>query len=137
MIKVLTIVLTFIMLLHNIGLSLAIHYCGGKVANINVGIVVKKGTCGMENNEKPCNHSNPQFKKYCCCDKLYQCKLKDNFRKPYLADFKIVKVTILAVINIIYQVFNSYSIASLILHNHSPPVLSPNFILIFYQVFRL
>lgn len=137
MIKILIISLSFLMLLHNIGFYIAIHYCGGKVADINMGIVVKKGTCGMENDEKPCNHADHQFKKYCCCDKLYQSKLKDNYKRTYLADFKIVNITILAVIHIIYQAFNSYSPASLILHNHSPPVLPPNFILILYQVFRL
>ena len=78
--RLLSISLAFLLLLSNMGLSIASHYCGGHKVLSELVIGSKKLNCGMKamvckNN----NHAPSIQKKHCCDNELLSLDSKDNF----------------------------------------------------------
>ena len=64
--KVISISLTFLMLTAMLHLSVATHFCGGKIAASKISLTGKLATCGMNDNEKNLPPSGSHYTSYCC-----------------------------------------------------------------------
>jgi hypothetical protein len=64
--KVISISLTFLMLTAMLHLSVATHYCGGKIAASKISLTGKLATCGMNDDEKNIPLTGSHYTSYCC-----------------------------------------------------------------------
>ncbi|MFH1320482.1 MAG: hypothetical protein ABII90_07505 [Bacteroidota bacterium] len=138
--KSLSIFFAFIILFSIMGFTVAVHYCGGNVAQVKVVIGDEKASCGMEtcvmeNGQELCNNST-HFTKNCCKDKLYRVQLKDDYLKTFIQKLNLSN-TFIAPFSIFSQAIPSHFPGISLIRNHSPPLLSNQSISILFQVFRL
>ena len=68
-----------LMLLAMLHLTVATHYCGGKVAASTVSLSGKLATCGMECSEKGLPLPGTNFTKHCCNDIVTFCGIDSNY----------------------------------------------------------
>jgi len=71
--------LALLMLTAMLHLTVATHYCGGKVAASTVSLSGKLVTCGMECSEKGLPLPGTNFTKHCCDDILTFCGIDSNY----------------------------------------------------------
>jgi hypothetical protein len=64
--KVISISLTFLMLTAMLHLSVATHYCGGKIATSKISLTGKLATCGMNYDEKNIPQTGSYYTTHCC-----------------------------------------------------------------------
>jgi hypothetical protein len=64
--KVISIAVTFIMLVALLHLSVATHYCGGKIAGSKISFSGKLASCGMVENHNDLPHPEAQISSHCC-----------------------------------------------------------------------
>jgi hypothetical protein len=64
--KVVSISLTFLMLTAMLHLSVATHFCAGKIAASKISLTGKLATCGMNDDEKNLPPSGSHYTTYCC-----------------------------------------------------------------------
>jgi hypothetical protein len=64
--KVISISLTFLVLTAMLHLSVATHYCGGKIAASKISLSGKLASCGMEDDEKDLPQTDSHFASHCC-----------------------------------------------------------------------
>lgn len=77
--KVISISLTFLMLIALLHFSIATHYCGGMVAASKISLSGKLATCGMEVAEKDSPKTGSHFNKHCCDNGLVFCGIISNY----------------------------------------------------------
>lgn len=67
--KLLSIALSFVLLVSQLGVSFATHYCGGKAVTSQVAIGTTILTCGMEQSHTDCSssESTQDFNTESCC----------------------------------------------------------------------
>ena len=75
--------LVFLMLTAMLHLTVATHYCGGKVAVSKVSLSGKLATCGMECSEKGSPLSGTNFTKHCCNDIVTFCGIDSNYTPSF------------------------------------------------------
>lgn len=98
------------------GISLNVHYCGGKVKHISLFYKNDKGCCGKK-----------KMSKKCCKDKIAYFKIKDNQQSNQSA--KIVSPTAFSIIGILPVIQNNFTLLHsqvIVFNYHSPPVLYDN-----------
>jgi hypothetical protein len=64
--KIISISLTFLILIATLHLSVATHYCGGNIAASRISLSGKFASCGMEDNDKDLPVSGSHFASHCC-----------------------------------------------------------------------
>jgi hypothetical protein len=64
--KAISISLTFLMLTAMLHLSVATHYCGGKIAASKISVTGKLATCGMNDVEKNIPQTGLHYTTHCC-----------------------------------------------------------------------
>lgn len=79
--------LALLLLLSVMNISIATHYCGGKVAAVKYSLTGVKASCGMEVNEEVVKET--QFTANCCEDEVSVYALKDDYR---LSSFQIKEI---------------------------------------------
>jgi hypothetical protein len=70
--KVISISLTFLLLIAVLHLSFATHYCGGTIAASKISLTGKLATCGMEDNVKDLPLTGLHLTTH-CCDNILVC----------------------------------------------------------------
>lgn len=65
--KLITILITALLLASGMQVTLDRHYCGGKLADVKISVTGKMASCGMEEAEHTCP-DHPIIKKECCED---------------------------------------------------------------------
>lgn len=85
--KILSILIASLLLLSVMHISIATHYCGGKVAAVKYSLTGVKASCGMEVNEDV--EKVTQFTANCCEDEVSVYALKDDYR---LSSFQIKEI---------------------------------------------
>lgn len=60
-------------------ISVATHYCGGKIAASTVSLTGKLANCGMENSENELPFPGIIFSEHCCDDILTLFETSDNY----------------------------------------------------------
>lgn len=84
--KAIAIFLTIIFMITNSGIVLAVHYCGGKMASVN--LIAKRHNCGC---------GNKAMKKSCCKDKTIQLKACEKIVNPSAFVFSGLHLVVLCV----------------------------------------
>ena len=114
--KFIFIFFSFFYLTSTSGISLNVHYCGGKIKHVSFYSSSEKNCCGKK-----------KMNKKCCKDKVAYFKIKDNhksnqFAKVTTPSFKFITPTLPTFC------FDCYvsPINASIQNNHSPPVLYDN-----------
>jgi hypothetical protein len=79
--KVLSIFLSMVLMLSLVHISVAMHYCGGKVYSSKVSLTGVLATCGMEVTDQSQLHHGTNLTKHCCDDFLTLYGI-DNFYTP-------------------------------------------------------
>jgi len=77
--KVISMSLVFLMIAAMLHFSVAIHYCGGKIAASKVSLTGKLANCGMEASEKELPLPGINFSKHCCDDVITTCGTDNNY----------------------------------------------------------
>jgi hypothetical protein len=77
--KVISISLVIMMIAAMLHLSVAIHYCSGKIAASKVSLTGRLANCGMEGSEKELLLPGISFSKHCCDDLISTCGTDCNF----------------------------------------------------------
>ena len=65
-----SIVMAVLVLLTGLHLSVASHFCHGKLAAVKISITAEKATCGMEDEAESSAPSGKFFKTHCCVNEL-------------------------------------------------------------------
>jgi hypothetical protein len=71
--------LVFLMITAMFHISVATHYCGGKIAASKVSLTGKLANCGMEGPEKELPLPGITFSKHCCDDVVTFCGIDNNY----------------------------------------------------------
>jgi len=123
--KTLIILFSFFYLSLTSGITLNLHYCGGKIKNISFFHTnSEEGCCGKKMKSKGC-----------CDEKTTIFKVKDNHQssdniKLVFNHFKVFDVAVPVLVSKIYIESNSYTV----LNYHAPPVLYDNPLYLKYRV---
>jgi hypothetical protein len=81
--KSVSIALVLIILTAMLNVSVAIHFCGGKVAASKVSLTGKLASCGMEGSEKKLPLSGTGFTTHCCDDVMTYCGTDSNYTPTF------------------------------------------------------
>ena len=94
--RLIAIVLSFFILGTNLGFSIGVHYCGGRIAESKLLITDHVLGCGMESDKKSCNASDASkvSKVPCCKDEIASIQLEEK------TDLKTQKVIVSQVITL-------------------------------------
>jgi hypothetical protein len=80
--KGISILFALIMILSVARITIATHYCGGKVADTKVSLSGKLASCGMESTEKSIPLSGNNLTKHCCEDQVIRIGTCNIFTSP-------------------------------------------------------
>lgn len=90
--SILTVMLVVAAMLH---ISVARHYCGGKLVASRISLSGEPATCGMEGEEGNCghDHNGDQIKSHCCDDVIISYSIDNNYTSAFktLAGFQLMK----------------------------------------------
>jgi len=84
--KVITILVSVILIASGMHISIDRHYCGGSLADVKISVTGKLASCGMEQAESSCSN-NPAFDQKCCEDQISLYGITSNYYPEY---FKII-----------------------------------------------
>ncbi|MEI6142083.1 MAG: hypothetical protein WCP85_22610 [Mariniphaga sp.] len=115
-----SIVMAVLVLLTGLHLSVASHYCHGKLAAVKISITGEKATCGMEDEAESSAPAGKFFKTHCCVNELATLAVDSSYSPStsLSIDFthKIVPVFATPVLEVVNE---------LVLVQYSYPILSP------------
>lgn len=126
--KIIAILLAYLYLQGNVGLSLVKHYCGEMLALQNIGLFTAKVSCGMERESKPlrqeasgCEKPKEIKKSDCCHNKVEHLQVDDSLKAPSLASVDFVPL-VLFLISFAFSGFRLPNITDEVaLSGFSPP----------------
>lgn len=78
-----SIALILLILTAMLNLSVATHYCGGKIAASKVSLTGKLASCGMAGSEKKLPLSGTSFTTHCCDDIVTYCGTDSNYTPSF------------------------------------------------------
>jgi hypothetical protein len=81
--------LTLIFLLSGMNVTVATHYCGGKVARVKFSLSGLTATCGMESDQSAAPSKECQIKTHCCYDEVMVYEVENLFSYS-VSDFKVL-----------------------------------------------
>jgi hypothetical protein len=86
--KGVSIAMVLLILTAMLNLSVATHYCGGKLVASKVSLTGKLANCGMESSEKRLPLSGTNFTNHCCDDVITSCGTSSNYTPsfPFIPD---------------------------------------------------
>ncbi len=77
--KIISISLTFIMLIALLHFSVASHYCGGMLTESRISLSGKLATCGMESTGNDQPMTGVQYTRHCCDNVLVFCGINGTY----------------------------------------------------------
>jgi hypothetical protein len=98
------------------GLTVSLHYCGGKLKEISfLNHENDKGCCGKK-----------KMSKNCCKDKITYFKVRDSHESSHLLKTPVPSYKITDIALPIFEHNFSESVSAIILNYHAPPVIYDN-----------
>jgi len=82
--KGLSILFVAVMLLSGAHVTIARHFCGGKVADTKVSLSGKLATCGMEESEESCPAHGTNIATHCCENQVNTIGFSFNYLPPII-----------------------------------------------------
>ncbi len=123
--KIIAISLALILLLSNMGFTLASHYCKGELASTSITLGTTATGCGMENNE-PCDaEQNSISETSCCTNQLQALSIGNDYNQTVEANDLNTQFIISFVYTFVinqYPETNTQSVYT----NYSPPPIQQN-----------
>ncbi len=133
--RIFSIIFAVVTIIGTLHFSLATHYCGGKVADIDFALGNAEASCGMENGAAPCEEKET-FGKNCCDDHILSFSGTDNYTfssaNPVISHLQIFFFEI--IVN--NWDFSIPALSKISYYFHSPPA-NYSSTLSFLQVFRI
>jgi len=125
--KIFAIFLALLVIITNLGITFATHYCSGKAVKTAISLGHDDISCGMAAMDSPCDDHSPlpAVKRSGCCENEFvQLKIADDYNTPVLVkaniDFPFVAAFITSYINL-YEI---EGLRQTRFFNYSPPLLS-------------
>lgn len=124
--KAIAIFLSFLVILTNVGITFASHYCGGKMVATAISLGEGNIGCGMEKNDSLCDELDGVIlkKANCCEDKIVKIESKADSYTPQIhnhsIDFEWITTFFVAIVNL-YSFKNGKEVKFL---NYSPPLIA-------------
>ena len=134
--KVISIVLTILMLASSTGVTYAKHFCGDFEVISTITLGEKNLSCGMEMYAKKCDNEMQEENHHCCKNKYENVATDDNYSLS-LIDVQINVPFIASFVSIfVFQQVSDTSQALLFYANYKPPPIGKD-IPVLYQVFTI
>ncbi len=115
-----SIAMAVLVLLTGLHLSVASHFCCGKLAAVKISITAEKATCGMEDEAELTSPPGKFFKSHCCANELSTLSVDSNYSPSTSLSIdlthKIVPVFATPVLEVVREFAFAYN---------SHPVFSP------------
>ncbi len=133
--RILSFFILLVFITGSLHLSMASHFCGGKLVDFAFAPGKPDVSCGMEKGNSPCMQGK-SFEKNCCKNKFQTLHLTDNFfsssknNKPLYSKIKHSAASIFE------KTFSIFSSENKLSASHSPPYFTFER-LSFLQVFRI
>ncbi len=119
--KTLSILFASLILVSGMHLSLATHYCGGKVAASRISFSEQKADCGMETGTSECpTHSKNQVNNDCCKNVVSVFSIEKNY-SPSTFEFTQFSLKVLHVFDVPTTIERLLASSPLLNSNASPP----------------
>ena len=97
--KIVSISLRFLMLIALLHLSVATHYCGGKIAASNISLSGKLASCGMEDDHDILPVTGTNISRHCCDNVLVFVGITGNYfpsfssvPEPFQNHFQVIGI---------------------------------------------
>lgn len=133
--KIISIVLTILILASNTGVTYAKHFCGDFEVMSTITLGEKNLSCGMKMDVKGCDNET-QKDRHCCKNKYENIDTDDNYSLS-LFDLQINVPFIASFVSIfIFKQFSDPSQGLLFYTNYKPPPIGKN-LSVLYQVFTI
>ncbi len=87
--KYFSISFAFLILISGMHLTVAIHYCGGRIADSKLSVSGELASCGMEECENHFPLSGSSLQTNCCKNKVSSFVVDNNF-EPSVSNFKVL-----------------------------------------------
>ncbi|MBT8327149.1 MAG: hypothetical protein KJP21_05465 [Bacteroidia bacterium] len=130
--RIVSILLVLILLLAETGATFALHFCGEKLASVQLNVGQENRGCEMNLNE--CDNSSPPFSKSNCCSNSLIRVEQSNSHIIFMINWLIIRIPVSR-----YQWEQVYSYDSLedlqCEFIESPPTLRQNLIRSYLQVY--
>lgn len=96
--KIISISLALLTLFFSLKTGIALHFCGGKLAQSKIILGHGNANCGMDQKESKCNNDSPlSIKNIPCCKNLVQQIITDDFQlAKNIKHFVIVQISFLS-----------------------------------------
>lgn len=117
--RVLSILLTGLILLSGMHFSVASHICGGKVTEIKVSFSKKEGSCGMENNSRDCSNGTG-VSSNCCKNEIDTYVVDSSYSKASF-QFNVLNQLIPVYYMLTTNIVAAYDFLNLSTYSDTPP----------------
>jgi hypothetical protein len=92
--RIIIIGLAFVFLLSGMHISVATHFCGGKVAAVKISLSGIKAGCGMGSDESSAPSREPRVSTRCCYDEMAVYKVESHYMPSgYWSDLLALNLT--------------------------------------------
>ena len=118
--KFLSISFAFLILLSGMHLTVATHYCGGKLAASKISVLGELASCGMEDPVDRCQLPGKHISSNCCTNKTAVFTVDNNYA-PSFSEFKASSQLDLPLFNIPVSYQLQVVVSNLLNTNVHPP----------------
>lgn len=128
--KLISILLSVLILTSSVGVSFATHFCRGKVYNRSINFLSDSMPgCGMETDAYgKCLNSETQFEKRCCENEITSYQIEDSYKIPAIDKEITIGLTFIQSY-FLYTIFNTEkSVSPVFDSNFSPPLKTDIFV---------
>jgi hypothetical protein len=119
--KAFSILFILVIMLSGAHFTIAIHYCGGKVAATKISLSGKLASCGMESTTESCPLPGKNLATHCCEDIITTVGIVNNFTQPDFFQINITQNNIQPFYSPVSQSFSFVTNSDHICTNTGPP----------------
>ena len=119
--KLLSVILSFVILITSMGFTVSSHICGGKKVKTTLSVGAADVSCGMEKNVNSCA-TKKQMKPNCCQDEIQLIQNDEDYTQQ-ITDFDFSTDFLLAFVTSYVELFESETSEIDFFADHSPPPL--------------
>ena len=114
-------VLAYLFLQGNVGLSLVKHYCGDFLARQNLGLIPAKTSCGMESDPGSCEKPGSDQADGCCHNEVEKLQVDEGVKAPALASVDFVPFVLFLIAFAFGNLRPRSATTEVALSDYSPP----------------
>jgi hypothetical protein len=119
--KAASIFMAILVLLTGLHLSIASHFCGGKLAAVKVSINGMNATCGMEDESESSYPAGEFIKTHCCDNELTTLTVDSNYSPSFTQSIDLTQKVMPVFTIPVAEIITPQGISRYVLPIHSPP----------------